>query len=78
MHTRTRVCIYEHSKKEYLLLVHKKRWLKHGEPAGFRAQAQLVMEAVAAFNENNVQREAAGLGPLVEKVGHFVSFLTPF
>jgi len=50
--------------------------LVHGKTS--RAQAQLVVEAVAAFNENNVQREADGPPPLAEKVGHFVSFLTLF
>ncbi|KAF8336529.1 uncharacterized protein EI90DRAFT_3119778 [Cantharellus anzutake] len=32
------------------------------------ARAQLVAEAVAAFNENNAQRESMGLPPLVSKV----------
>lgn len=31
-------------------------------------QAQLVAEAIAAFNHNNVKREAIGLPPLVEKI----------
>ncbi|KAK0209757.1 hypothetical protein IW262DRAFT_1468432 [Armillaria fumosa] len=40
--------------------------LEHREPVN--APAQLVAEAVAAFNENNAQREAIGFPPLAEKV----------
>ncbi|KAK0434423.1 hypothetical protein EV421DRAFT_1909326 [Armillaria borealis] len=40
--------------------------LEHGEPVN--ARAQLVAEAVGAFNENNAQREAVGLPPMEEKV----------
>ncbi len=40
--------------------------LEYGEPVD--AQAQLVAEAVGAFNENNAQRESIGLPPWEEKV----------
>ena len=75
-HVKINVCIFDCSQRQFLLLVHEEKMLVHGETS--RAQAQLVMEAVAAFNENNVQREADGHPPLAEKVGHFVSFLTLF
>lgn len=44
----------------------------HGEPVN--AQAQLVAEAVTAFNENNAQ--SATRFPSVSHLTHFVSSLT--
>lgn len=40
--------------------------LEHGEPVN--AHAQLVAEAVAAFNENNAERAAIGLPPMAERL----------
>ncbi|KAK0209721.1 hypothetical protein IW262DRAFT_1281259 [Armillaria fumosa] len=65
-HAQTGVCILDHN--DILLLVKAENRLEHGEPVN--ARAQLVAEAVAAFNENNAQREAIGFPPLAEKVSH--------
>ncbi|KAF9519453.1 hypothetical protein BS47DRAFT_1288244 [Hydnum rufescens UP504] len=62
-HTKTDVCIIDRSQNDILLLVQEDKKLELNEPAN--ARAQLVAEAVAAFNENNAQREVAGLHPLV-------------
>lgn len=75
-HAKTDVCIVDRAQNEILLLVQEDNRLKHGNP--FKAQAQLVAEAVAAFNENNAEREAIGLLPMAEKVSHFVSLEAPF
>ena len=74
-HAKTDVCIIDRSQNEILLLVQEDK-REHWEPVN--ARAQLVAEAVAAFNENNANREAAGLPPMAEKVSHFVSLLTFF
>jgi hypothetical protein len=73
-HAKTDVCIVDRSQNDILLLVQEDKRLEHWVP--INARAQLVAEAVAAFNENNFQREAVGLPPLTEKVSHFVSLLT--
>ncbi|KAI9507563.1 hypothetical protein F5148DRAFT_981239 [Russula earlei] len=70
-HAKTDVCIVDRSQNDILLLVQEDRRLQQLEPA--HARAQLVAEAVAAFNENNAQREAMGLPPLISKVSHFLS-----
>ena len=72
-HAKTDVCIVDRSQNDILLLVHEDKRLQQLEPVN--ARAQLVAEAVAAFNENNAQREAMGLPPLVSKVSHFLSWL---
>ena len=72
-HAKTDVCIVDRSQNNILLFVQKEKKLQQLEPVN--AQAQLVAEAVAAFNENNAQREAIGLSPLVSKVSHFLSWL---
>ncbi|KAN0094466.1 hypothetical protein V8E55_002753 [Tylopilus felleus] len=64
-HAKTDVCIIDRSQNEILLLVQEDK-REHWEPVN--ARAQLVAEAVAAFNENNANREAAGLPPMAEKV----------
>ncbi|KIJ10544.1 hypothetical protein PAXINDRAFT_85890, partial [Paxillus involutus ATCC 200175] len=64
-HVKTDVCIVDLSQNDTLLLVQKDKKLKP-----LNARAQLVAEAVAAFNENNAHREAAGLPPMAEKVSH--------
>jgi hypothetical protein len=73
---KTGVCIFDRSQNDIPLLVQEDKRLEHGDPVN--ARAQLVAEAVGAFNENNAQREAVGLPPLVEKVSHFASLLTLF
>jgi len=65
-HANTDVCIVDRSQNDILLLVQADKRLELVEPVN--AQAQLVAEAVAAFNENNAQRETAGLPPMAEKV----------
>jgi hypothetical protein len=75
-HAKTDVCIIDRSQNDILLLVQGDKRLEHGEPVN--ARARLVAEAIGAFNENNAQREAAGLAPLVEKMSHFASLLTLF
>ncbi|KAF9517591.1 hypothetical protein BS47DRAFT_510323 [Hydnum rufescens UP504] len=64
------VCIVDRSQNDILLLVQKDKRLELIEPVN--ARAQLVAEAVAAFNTNNVQREVAGLPSLAEKANLFV------
>jgi hypothetical protein len=66
-------CILDRSQNDILLLVQEYKRLELRDPVN--ARAQLVAEAVAAFNENNVNREAVGLPPMAEKVSHFVSFV---
>ena len=61
-HVKTDVCIIDHTQHDILLLVQEDKRLEV-----VNAQAQLVAEAVAAFNQNNVQRETVGLPPLEEK-----------
>ncbi|KAK0468691.1 hypothetical protein IW261DRAFT_1553811 [Armillaria novae-zelandiae] len=58
-HAKTDVCIVDSSQNDILLLVQEDK---------SNARAQLVTGAVAAFNENNAQRDALGLPPLPEKV----------
>jgi hypothetical protein len=67
-HAKAGVCIANHSQNDVLLLVQAEKRLEHGEP--INARAQLVAEAVAAFNKINMEREAIGQPPLVEKVSH--------
>ena len=69
---RADVCIVDHSQNSIHLLVHADKRSEHGE-LEFNAGAQLVAVAVAAFNENNAQREAIGLPPLAEKVSNIIS-----
>ena len=72
-HAKTDVCIVDRSQNDILLLVQENKRLQQLEPVN--ARAQLVAGAVAAFNENNAQREAMALPPLVSKVSHFLSWL---
>lgn len=76
MHAKTDVCIVDRSQNDILLLAQADKRLEHGDPT--YARAQLVAAAVGAFNENNAQRDVAGLPPLEEKVSHFASLLPPF
>jgi len=68
---KTDVCIVDRSQNEVILLVQEAKRLEPNGP--INAQAQLVAEAVAAFNENNAQRIPPGLPPLTEKACRFVS-----
>jgi hypothetical protein len=70
-HVKTDVCIVDRSQNDILLIVQEDKRLELGEPVN--ARAQLVAEAVAAFNENNAQREAIGLPTMAEKVSHIVN-----
>ena len=72
-YAKTDVCIVDRSQNDILLLVQEDKRLQQLEPISVRAQ--LVAEAVAAFNENNAQRKAIGLPPLVSKVSDFLSWL---
>ena len=76
-HAKTDVCIVDCSQNDtILLIVQKDRGLEHWVPD--IARAQLIVEAVAAFNQNNAQRDEAARPPLAEKVSHFVNLLTLF
>ena len=68
-HAKTDVCIVDRSQNDILLLVQKDKRLQQLEPVS--ARAQLVADAVAAFNGNNAQRETMRLPPLVSKVSHY-------
>jgi len=74
-HAKTNVCLLDYSQNEILLVVQADKILEHGP---IESPAQLIAEAVAAFNKNNAQREVAGHPPLAEKVSYFVSLLTLF
>ncbi|EDR10521.1 uncharacterized protein LACBIDRAFT_317009 [Laccaria bicolor S238N-H82] len=65
-HAKTDVCIVDRSRNDILLVVQVDNRLQKSEPIS--ARAQLVAKAVAAFNENNAQREAMGLPPMASKV----------
>lgn len=79
-HAKTDVCLVNRFQNDIILLVQEDKRLEDSEP--FKARAQLVAEAVAAYNENNINREALGLPPLEEKVrsfaGAFYHFLISF
>jgi hypothetical protein len=78
-HAKTDVCIMDVAQDCCLLLVQEDKRLGDREP--INAHAQLVAEAVAAFNWSNAQREAAGHPPLADRVSHlnhFMSLLTLF
>ncbi|KAF7783846.1 hypothetical protein Agabi119p4_11 [Agaricus bisporus var. burnettii] len=53
-------------KTDIILLVQEDKRPEDTEPTN--ARAQLVAEAIAAFTENNDNRDALGLPPLAEKV----------
>jgi hypothetical protein len=74
-HAKTNVCLLDYPQNEILLVVQADKDLEHGP---IDSPAQLIAEAVAAFNKNNAQREVAGHPPLAEKVSHSVSLLTLF
>ena len=76
-HAKLDVCLMDRSQKnDFVLVVQAVKMSEHGLP--INAPAQLVAMAVAAFNENNVQREVIGQPPLTEKVRHFKCLLTLF
>jgi hypothetical protein len=74
-HAKTSVCLVDHSQNNILLLVQVDKRLEHRE--SINIQAQLVAEAVAAFNKNNAQREAIGHPSLAERVSHLWVYI-PF
>ncbi|THV04066.1 hypothetical protein K435DRAFT_714828, partial [Dendrothele bispora CBS 962.96] len=65
-HARTDVCLVDRANNDIVLLVQEDKRVEDGE--NNVAEAQLVAEAVAAFAENNKNREASGLEPLAQKV----------
>jgi hypothetical protein len=69
------VCIWDPDQNEFLLLVQQDK-MAHRDPFG--PQVQLVVKAIAAFHNNNANREAAGRPPLAEKVSHFAILLMLF
>ena len=69
-HAKTDVCLVDRSQNDILLLVQEDKRLQQLE-----ARARLVVEAVAAFDVNNAEREAMGLPPSVSNVSHFLSLL---
>ena len=71
-YAKTDVCIVDRLQNDILLLVQADNRLQKLEPIS--VQAQLIAEAVAAFNENNAQTELMGLPPLVSRVSHFLSW----
>ncbi|KAF5342904.1 hypothetical protein D9758_015393 [Tetrapyrgos nigripes] len=66
---KTDVCIVDRSNNDIILLVQEDKRVEDGE--NVIAEAQLVAEAIAAFAENNKNRETNGLEPLAEKVLSF-------
>ncbi len=75
-HAKTDVCIVDRTQNDILLVVQKDKRLELVDPVN--ARAQLVAEAVAAFNENNAQRESVGLPPLTKRASRFVSLRSLF
>ena len=68
-HAQTDVCIIDRHQNDIILLVQEDKRVEGGE--NLDARAQLVAEAIAAFTENNMNRELADLPPLAEKVCNF-------
>ncbi|KXN87219.1 hypothetical protein AN958_08609 [Leucoagaricus sp. SymC.cos] len=69
-HVKTNICIVNHSQNDIIFLIQEDKKWSLREPINMRAQ--LVAEAIAAFNENNVNRETIGLPPLAEKISHSI------
>jgi hypothetical protein len=67
--TKPDICLFDRPRKDFLFVVQEDKSLEPMESSC--APAQLVAEAVAAFNGNNSQRDAFGLPPLAEKVSRF-------
>ncbi|KAF9054846.1 hypothetical protein BJ165DRAFT_1338197 [Panaeolus papilionaceus] len=67
-HAKTDVCIVDLQKDDILLLVQEDKRLEDRKPVD--AHAQLVAQALAAFTENNANRQSMGLPPLDSKVNH--------
>ena len=75
-HLNSDVCIVDLSQNEILLVAQEdKMTVLEGI---YHARIQLVAAAVAAFNQNNLQREKDKLPPLAEKASHFVNMLRLF
>jgi hypothetical protein len=74
--TRAGICIIDRNDSILLLVQPEAKRLENTVP--INVHAQLVVKAIAAFNENNRRREAVGLPPLVEKVSHFRGFIDSF
>ena len=78
-HAKATFCIINCSQRndDIFLLVQAVKRSEHGEPVTMpvNASVHLVAKAVAAFNENNAQREANELPPFPGKVSHFCDFV---
>lgn len=72
-HAKPDVSILDASRNNIIILIQESKRQARTMPS--QAPAQLVAEAIAAFNNNNSLREAAGVPPLAEEVGHFGSSL---
>ncbi|KAF8332395.1 uncharacterized protein EI90DRAFT_3055506 [Cantharellus anzutake] len=67
VHTRkTDVCIIDRDQNDILLLVQEDKRYEEGD--GADPEAQLIAEAIAAFDTNNKQRVRADLDSLDEKI----------
>ncbi|PBK83984.1 hypothetical protein ARMGADRAFT_1000738 [Armillaria gallica] len=64
-HARTDVCLVDCSQNDTLLLIQEDKRI---DGQLLQAEAQLVVEAVAAFAQNNRSRSDVGLSPLDEKI----------
>jgi hypothetical protein len=72
--TKADVCLFDARQNDIVLLIQEDTTARSSKDP----QVQLVVKAIAAFNENNATREAAGLHPLAEQVSHFRNLLDAF
>jgi hypothetical protein len=72
-HAKTDACLY-HALQHNICFIQENKRL--GQTGLTDVPAQLVAEAVAAFNANNVARKAAGQPPLAAMVSYFVMLMT--
>ncbi|KAK7462405.1 hypothetical protein VKT23_008004 [Stygiomarasmius scandens] len=62
------VCLVDRSQSDAILLLLQEDKSAETEGSSLNPEAQLIAKALAAFEENNKNREANGLQPLVETV----------
>ncbi|KAH9969993.1 hypothetical protein BGW80DRAFT_1334084, partial [Lactifluus volemus] len=74
--TRAGICIVDRNDSILLLVQPEAKRSENTVP--INVHAQLVVKAIAAFNENDRRREAVGLPPLVEKVMPGIVMLRTF
>lgn len=75
-HATPSFCVYDLPRNQFLLPVQVNWGPEVVGPDG--TKAQLVAGAIAVFNQNNVNREQAGLPRLTEMVNTFMNSLTSF